>query len=62
MITTDAIHKIICWELGDSKEKQNFQDGREARLTKKTRGRYNLDIGSDTLDVYVLKEILQNHS
>ena len=54
----EGIHKIICWELGDTKEKQNFQDGREARLTKKARGRYNLDIGSDTLDVYVLKEIL----
>lgn len=58
----EGIHKIICWELGDSKEKQNFQDGREARLTKKASGRYNLDIGSDTLDIYVLKEILQNHS
>lgn len=57
----EGIHKIICWELGDSKEKQNLQDGREARLTKKASGRYNLDIGSDTLDIYVLKEILQNH-
>jgi hypothetical protein len=54
----EGIHKIVCWELGDSNEKQNIQDGREAKLTKKTRGRYNLDIGSDTIDVYILKELL----
>jgi hypothetical protein len=55
----EAIHKIVCWELGDVKEKQKFDDGREAKLNKKENGRYNLDIGSDTIDVYVLKEIIQ---
>lgn len=55
----DGIHKVICWQLGNVKEKQKFTWG-EATLTKKSTGRYNLNIGPDTIDVYVLREILQD--
>ena len=55
----EGIHKVICWELGRVQEKQAFSGGEQARLTKKDRGRYHLDIGTDTVDVYVLREILQ---
>ena len=53
----EGIHKIVCWELGECREKQNLIDGREAKLAKRTNGRYNLDISSDTIDVYALKRI-----
>jgi hypothetical protein len=56
----ECIHKIICWELGNVKEKEKFTDGRESILNKKEKGRYNLVIGTDTIDVYVLKEIIDN--
>lgn len=55
----EGIHKVICWELGQVQEKQSFTSGEEAKLTKKGQGRYNLDVGTDTIDVYVLREILQ---
>ena len=55
----EGIHKVICWELGQVQEKQSFTSGEEAKLTKKGQGRYNLDVGIDTIDVYVLREILQ---
>jgi len=55
----EGIHKVICWELGNVREKQSFRDGREAKLTKKGHGRYHLDIGKDSIEVYVLREILQ---
>lgn len=55
----EGIHKIICWELGQIKETQSFRDGKVAVLNKKQGGRYNLDIGTDTIDVYVLREIIQ---
>ncbi|MGA8848202.1 MAG: ATP-binding protein [Dehalococcoidia bacterium] len=55
----EGIHKVICWELGRVQEKQAFTSGEEARLTKKRQGRYHLDIGTDTIEVYVLREILQ---
>ncbi len=55
----EGIHKVICWELGDVPEKQNTQDGKEARVMKKGHGRYHLDIGIDSIEVYVLREILQ---
>ena len=54
-----GIHKVVCWELGKVQEKQAFTNGQEARLTKKGHGRYHLDIGVDTIEVYVLREILQ---
>jgi hypothetical protein len=55
----EGIHKVICWELGRVQEKQAFTGGEQARLTRKDKGRYHLDIGTDTVDVYVLREILQ---
>jgi len=55
----EGIHKVICWELGNVKECQNFKDGKTAKLKKKHAGRYNLDIETDTIDVYVLREIIQ---
>ena len=55
----EGIHKVVCWELGKVQEKQAFTNGEEAKLTKKGHGRYHLDIGVDTIEVYVLREILQ---
>jgi len=55
----EGIHKVICWELGKVQERQVFGDGKEAKLTKKGRGRYHLDIGVDSIEVYVLREIIQ---
>ena len=55
----EGIHKVICWELGDIQENQTFGDGKEAKITKKGYGRYHLDIGIDSIEVYVLSEILQ---
>ena len=55
----EGIHKVVCWELGKVQEKQPFTNGEEAKLTKKGQGRYHLDIGTDTIEVYVLREILQ---
>jgi hypothetical protein len=45
--------------LGNVQEKQTFGDGKEARLTKKASGRYHLDVGVDSIEVYVLREIIQ---
>jgi|GEM_PF-6327734 len=55
----EGIHKVICWALGKVQEKQSFTSGEQAKLTKKGQGRYHLDIGTDTIEVYVLREILQ---
>lgn len=55
----EGIHKVICWELGNIGERKVFGDGKEAKLTKKKFGRYHLDIGVDSIEVYVLREILQ---
>lgn len=55
----EGIHKVVCWDLGKVQEKQSFTSGEEAKLTKKGQGRYHLDIGTDTIEVYVLREILQ---
>jgi hypothetical protein len=54
----EGIHKVICWELGDVKAEQSFTDGQIAKLTKKTKGRYHLDVGPDTLEVYVLRDLI----
>ena len=56
----EGIHKVICWELGNVQEKQTFGDGKEAKLTKKGHGRYHLDIHVDSIEVYVLREIIQD--
>lgn len=55
----EGIHKVICWELGNVQQIQTFEEGKEAKLTKKAPGRYHLDIGVDSIDVYVLREIIQ---
>ena len=54
----DGIHKVVCWELGNVGEHNQFKDGRTAKFTKRVVGRYNLEIAEDVLDVYVLREIL----
>ncbi|MGB2842602.1 MAG: ATP-binding protein [Halobacteriota archaeon] len=55
----ERIHKVICWELGKIEEKITFGDGKEATVTKKGDGRYHLNIGEDSIEVYVLREIIQ---
>jgi hypothetical protein len=43
-------------------ETQKLTDGRTAKLVKKdAAGRYTLLVGTDTLEVYVLREILAGH-
>ena len=55
----EGYHLVVCYELGDICEKQKFPDGSEARLVRtEVSGRYAMVVGSDTLDVYVLREIL----
>lgn len=55
----EGYHSIVCYQLGNVKEVQNFPDGQEAKLVSKaTPGRYTLLVGSDSIDVYVLREIL----
>ena len=57
----DGYHLVVCYKLGSIKERQVFQDGSEAQLVpKEVAGRYAMIVGSDTLDVYVLQEILQD--
>jgi len=55
----DGIHKVICWELGHVQERKTFENGKEMRLTKKQTGRYHLDVGADSIEVYVLRELIQ---
>lgn len=55
----EGYHCVICYELGNVKEVQTFQDGQEARLVaKKTKGRYSLLVGSESIDIYVLRDML----
>ena len=57
----DGYHVVVCYELGDTKETQQFPDGQTAQLVPKgVPGRYAMIVGEATLDVYVLKEILQS--
>ena len=58
----EGIHKVICWELGKVHEIQKFTDGTEAKLMKRQKGRYNLQVGVDIIDVYILREILGEYS
>jgi len=57
-----GIHIVVCYTLGRVKEHQKFTDGTEARLVTKTPGRYALIVGEETIDVYVLREILEQAS
>lgn len=55
----DGYHAVVCYQLGNTAERQQLSDGRTAKLVKKEApGRYTLLVGSDTLEVYVLREIL----
>ena len=50
---------IICYQLGKVGEKEKFQDGSVGTLVRKeSPGKYALLVGSQTIDVYVLREIL----
>jgi hypothetical protein len=54
-------HAIVCYELGGVKEVQSFQDGEQSKLVPmQAPGRYALLVGSDSIDVYVLREVLLN--
>lgn len=56
----NGYHSIVCYELGGVKEIQSFQDGEQSKLVPmQTPGRYALLVGSDSIEVYVLREILQ---
>ncbi len=58
----DGFHAIVCYALGEMPETQKLTDGRTAKLVKKdAAGRYTLLVGTDTLEVYVLREILAGH-
>jgi hypothetical protein len=58
----DGYHCIVCYHLGNVKEIQKFQDGQEGKLVPKAvPGRYTLLVGSDSIDIYVLREILSHH-
>lgn len=57
----EGYHIIVCYELGAVNEVGQFEDGSEARLVSKDApGKYALLVGSDSIDVYVLREILQH--
>lgn len=56
----EGYHVIVCYQLGNVKENQQFPDGTNAKLVKKeVAGRYALLVGESAIDVYVLREILQ---
>lgn len=56
----EGYHVIVCYQLGNVKENQQFKDGTNAKLVKKeVAGRYALLVGESAIDVYVLREILQ---
>lgn len=55
----EGYHFIICYQLGCTKEIQKFPDGQESKLVQKSvPGKYTLLVGSDSIDVYVLRDIL----
>ena len=57
---SQSFHKIICWEIGNFSETVKEENGILPSLVNKVAGRYNLNFGKDTIDVYVLKEILES--
>jgi len=58
----EGYHCIICYHLGNVKEVQKFEDGQEGKLVPKAvPGRYTLLVGADSIDIYVLREILSRH-
>ena len=57
----EGIQKVVCYELGKVKEVNKFENGTEARLSKLEKGRYSLNVGIDSIEVYVLKEIILSY-
>lgn len=56
----EGYHCVVCYQLGNVKEVETFPDGQESKLVKKGQaGRYTLVVGAESIDVYVLREILQ---
>lgn len=56
----EGYHIIVCYQLGSVKGEGEFPDGSKGRLVRKdSPGRYALLVGKETIDVYVLREILQ---
>lgn len=55
----EGYHYVVCYEKGQAKEVQKFVDGQESKLVSKPKpGRYTLFVGDDSIDVFVLSEIL----
>ncbi|MBI4199753.1 MAG: hypothetical protein HY535_04710 [Chloroflexi bacterium] len=54
----EGIHKVICWELGKVQEQQTSLHWQNVRISKLQAGRYQLHIGADSIEVYVLRELL----
>jgi len=55
----EGYHLVVCYQLGDIGEKERFPDGPEAKLVpKEERGRYVMLVGGDSLEIYVLREML----
>jgi hypothetical protein len=55
----EGYHCVICYQLGNVKETQKFPDGQEARLVPKSvQGKYTLLVGSESIDIYVLRDLL----
>ena len=56
----EGYHIIVCYQLGKIGEEKDFPDGTTSKFVRKeSPGRYALLVGSETIDVYVLREILQ---
>lgn len=56
----EGFHAIVCYDLGNVAEEIVMSNKEVAKLVKKqSPGRYALMLGRDTLEVYVLREILQ---
>lgn len=58
----EGYHIIICYHKGAVKEVQTFADGMVAKLVaKEKKGRYALMVGDESIDVYVLRELLERY-
>ncbi len=55
----EGYHCIVCYQLGNVKEINKFNDGQDAKLVPKSLpGKYTLLVGDASIDVYVLQELL----
>jgi hypothetical protein len=56
----EGYHSVVCYQLGKTAERLKFGDGTEAKLVgTSVRGRYLLVVNSTSLNVYVLRELLE---